>query len=411
MLWLLIAFDHRPKKFHTVGYAPHDGMDLKRCGVASIRTLSVMRSMTYKWSRAKVAREFGTGCMLSQQISTNITKTDRVAIYPTFGWLSPDDETWQIPITGTVCEGGDVCRRKRLWLELLQRLNKFHPSNEQRTIFEERVNAFVAPTSRGKQLAIRIGDQIYTLDETTNRSGIFASLLQLPVSAVKELARNGRLQNGWLQLEVLRPDGEVAGFFGSVRLLERVGQSVISDIDDTVKVTHVTCRQSLLENTFLRQFEAVVGMAGVYRRWAADGAAFHYVSSSPWQLFAPLYELFEQSELPRGSFHLSSFTFRNHVLYRIWMLRKRAKFNVLKNLLKAFPQRRFVLVGDSGERDPEIYGALAQRFPEQISGIYIRELGYHPMDRDRFEIAFGKLERNCIQVFRDPDELPSSVVR
>jgi phosphatidate phosphatase APP1 len=349
--------------------------------------------------------------MLSQQIATNIGCNDRVIIYPAFGWLSRDSETWQIPVTGTVSEVGDVCRRKRRWLELLQRLNKFHPSAEQHDIFEERVNAFVARTSRGKQLAVRVANHVYTLDHVTDRNGVFSNLLQLPAAVVDDLQRNGHLNDGWLQLEVIGADGVPTGFAGSVRLLSDSGHSVISDIDDTLKVTHVTRKRSLLENTFLRPFEAVLGMADVYRRWAADGVAFHYVSSSPWQLFSPLRELFEQMQLPIGAFHLSSFSFQNHVLHRVWMLRKRAKLNVLQNLLQSFPQRKFSLIGDSGERDPEIYGALARRYPSQIAGIFIRELGYRPMSAERLELAFHKRSRDCVQVFRDPLELPGSLLR
>ena len=349
--------------------------------------------------------------MLSQQIATNVTENDRVILYPTFGRLSADGDVWQIPVNGTVYEAGDACRRKRLWLELLQRLNKFHPSDEQREIFEQRVQAFVARTTRGKQLSIRAGRHIRTFEKATNRYGAFSGVVQLSARDVDELKRNGRLRDGWLQLEVVGPDGAPTGFMGAAQLLNDDGVSVISDIDDTVKVTHVTRRRSLLENTFLRPFEAVAGMADAYQQWASEGVAFHYVSSSPWQLFAPIRELFEQVQLPRGAFHLSAFTFRNHVLHRFGMLRKRAKLTVLKCLLESFPRRRFVLVGDSGERDPEIYGALARRFPAHVVGIYIRELSYRPMSSERSEHAFRKLSGSSVRIFREPHELPGTLVQ
>ena len=56
------------------------------------------------------------------------------------------------------------------------------------------------------------------------------------------------------------------------------------------------------------------------------------------------------------------------------MLRRSGKLSVIRALFKTFPQRRFLLVGDSGEHDPEIYGAMARRFPQQVAGIFIRQL-------------------------------------
>lgn len=347
--------------------------------------------------------------MLSHQFATNIRQHDQVVIYPTFGHLARSGRVWRIPITGMVYEGGDACRRKRLWLELLQRLNKFHPNDEQRELFEKRVRAFVARTQRGKQVALCAGNEVYPLKRKTKGNGLLTSTLQLPVAAAMESERRGQLQNGWLYLDVVRPDGERSGFRGAVRLLDHAGFSVISDIDDTVKVTNVTCRHSLLENTFLREFSVVTGMAEVYRRWATQGAAFHYVSSSPWQLFAPLSEFFERARLPAGSFHLRSFGLRDHMLRRLWMLRKRAKISVLTTLLQSFPRRHFVLLGDSGERDPEIYGAVARSYGNQITCTYIRELPQHPMTTERCENAFQGVDGNRWKVFRDAAELPRSL--
>lgn len=85
-----------------------------------------------------------------------------------------------------------------------------------------------------------------------------------------------------------RPDdGRV--FKGSVQLVSPTGISVVSDIDDTIKETHVLNRHELAANTFLREFRGVPGMADLFRRWAAgDHIVFHYVSGSPWQLYPAL---------------------------------------------------------------------------------------------------------------------------
>jgi phosphatidate phosphatase APP1 len=92
-------------------------------------------------------------------------------------------------------------------------------------------------------------------------------------------------------------------------------------------------------------------------------------------------------------------------------LRKLAKASVLKSLLRAFPLRQFVLVGDSGERDPEIYGSLARRFGAQITQIFIREVPQRDMGVSRWEKAFHGLTHTAWQVFHSPADLPNLLTR
>ena len=71
--------------------------------------------------------------------------------------------------------------------------------------------------------------------------------------------------------------------------------------------------------------------------------------------------------------------------------------------------RRFVLVGDSGERDPEVYGELARRHPRQVTRILIRDATDEPGDSTRFEAAFRNLAPGLWRVFREADSLPIDV--
>src|SRR5690625_5563263 len=95
---------------------------------------------------------------------------------------------------------------------------------------------------------------------------------------------------------------------GWIRLLKPEGVSVISDIDDTIKITDIPAGRSVvLENTFFKPFQAVPGMA---ERYQEDGAevAFHYVSGSPWQLYRPISEFFWSDEV---YFHLGALHMNN----------------------------------------------------------------------------------------------------
>ena len=62
------------------------------------------------------------------------------------------------------------------------------------------------------------------------------------------------------------------------------GVSVISDIDDTVKISNVLSKRLLLKHTFYSYFKPVDGMSELYQKWSEQQCQFHYVSASPWQL-------------------------------------------------------------------------------------------------------------------------------
>jgi phosphatidate phosphatase APP1 len=188
-------------------------------------------------------------------------------------------------------------------------------------------------------------------------------------------------------------------------LIEPQGLSVISDIDDTLKHSHVICKRTLLTNTFLRPFETIPGMASVFRRWWAAGAAFHYVSSSPWQLYEHLAHHLAVEGFPTGSFHLRHFRLRDHLMRRLMLMRRSGKLSVIRRIVRRFPERRFLLVGDSGEHDPEIYGALARRHSRQIAGIFIREIDRQQSHERRFAKAFRDVDPALVTLYRDAGEL------
>ena len=74
-------------------------------------------------------------------------------------------------------------------------------------------------------------------------------------------------------------------------------------------------------------------------------------------------------------------------------------------LMSQSPNRRFVLVGDSGEKDPEIYGALARQHPKQVTQIFIRDVTSEPPSAARYRKAFRELPDGLWQVFQKPDSL------
>ncbi len=160
-------------------------------------------------------------------------------------------------------------------------------------------------------------------------------------------------------------------------------------------------------NTFFRSFEAVPGMADYYRLLVnLPDVAFHYVSASPWQLYQPLEEFRRESNYPPGSFHMKLFRWTDRSIANIFSSPIQYKLNIIEPILTRYPNRQFILIGDSGEKDPEVYGDLARRYPKQINKILIRNVTSLNTEDQRFLDAFRNVPAEKWQVFQQTDEIP-----
>ncbi|KAG1054690.1 hypothetical protein G6F43_003316 [Rhizopus delemar] len=159
---------------------------------------------------------------------------------------------------------------------------------------------------------------------------------------------------------------------GVVSLVESCGISIVSDIDDTIKDTRILAgARKVLSKTFFEQPKDVKGMADVYMTWYNQGASFHYVSNSPFQLMPMLDQFIRDAHFPPGSMHLRDDL---SLLSRLVEIPGQAKREAILDIIRDFPQRRFILIGDSGEIDLEIYTKIAFEYPKQVLKIFIRDV-------------------------------------
>jgi len=335
----------------------------------------------------------------------NLAGDETVALFPSLGHLQPDGQHWQIPVHGEVYSQGRVGLGKRFLLKLLQRAMKAPDTAIQSDLFRARISRFLATDCQGRVVSVRCGQATPVATKKSRSNGHFFGTIRVPVDTAAPLADEASGQAIRIGLEVVRPDCGERVATGQAYLLPTRGLSIISDIDDTLKHSHVASQQSLLANTFLRQFEPIAGMSGLFRGWAASGVAFHYVSSSPWQLYGHLAGHLAEQGFPDGSYHLRAFRLRDHLIRRILMFRRSGKAAVIRGILQTFPQRRFILVGDSVEIDPEIYGAMARKFPQQVAGIYIRQIDGPRNTPLRYQRAFRGVRYEVVRLFREAGEL------
>ena len=335
----------------------------------------------------------------------NLAGDETIALFPSLGHLSDEGQTWQIPVHGEVYSQGHVGLGKRFLLKLLQRAMKAPDSAIQSDLFRARISRFLANDCKGRVVSVRCGEEPPIATKKSRSNGHFFGTMRVPVEAIAPLPYDSAGQPMRIGLKVVRPDCGECLATGQAHLLSSRGLSIISDIDDTLKHSHVGSQQSLLANTFLREFEPIAGMSELFRGWAASGVAFHYVSSSPWQLYRHLAAHLAEQGFPDGSYHLRAFRLRDHLIRRILMFRRSGKAAVIRGLLQTFPQRQFILVGDSGEIDPEIYGAMARKFPQQVAGIYIRQINGPRNTPLRYQRAFRGVRYEVVRLFREADEL------
>ncbi len=330
-----------------------------------------------------------------------------IAFFPTYARRS--DNGWRATVAGMVTRPlPEKSRRRTLAVAVLKRLLELDDADLDTDVFRRRAESFLFQRVAGQQVTVELGGRHFDAG-SSDRSGHFQASFDLDDDVVTGLVgdQSGTLSR-WITYHGVLDGSESDRPTGRIQLVDETGLSVISDIDDTVKVSHVADRRELLKNTLLREFSAVPGMPEAYQRWQESGAAFHYVSASPWQLSNCLCSFMGAAGLPAGSMHLKLFRLKDTTPLGRLTARKRSKRKAIEQIMADFPKRRFVLVGDSGEKDPEVYAAVARGRPEQVASVLIRRV-HEGMAAAKATLRFEKLARRlpagALVTFTDADEL------
>ncbi len=154
---------------------------------------------------------------------------------------------------------------------------------------------------------------------------------------------------------------------------------IISDIDDTIVPTGATRVLEMLKNTFLRNAHSRIPFPGVsaFYRALKQGTSsgehnpVFYVSSSPWNLYGFLMEFMEINQIPLGPLMLRDLGLtKEHFISGSHNKHKLIQVERIFEIVKDIP---FILIGDSGQHDPEIYLQVVKDFPGRVKMIYIRD--------------------------------------
>jgi phosphatidate phosphatase APP1 len=184
-----------------------------------------------------------------------------------------------------------------------------------------------------------------------------------------------------VELELVHPPEPGVRATGSVMVPSPDAEyGVISDIDDTVVETGVTKRLAMARTVFLGNARTRLPFKGVAAFYQAlvegiqEGGPnpIFFVSGSPWNLYDLLIEFMDLQGIPRGPLLLKDFGLDPRKLFKTDT--REHKLGCIRPILDLYPKLPFILIGDSGEKDPEIYRQVVREYPGRILAVYIRQI-------------------------------------
>jgi hypothetical protein len=351
-----------------------------------------------KLTRRMLLTGLGGSVLAIDTAEAAVVTGTKTVVFDTAAHFEAASKDWVIPLHAWVYLPQQSSVRKAAIAALLRRKYGLQTDATTQAFFDQRINLLLADNKGGQtpQIAINAAADDWTYRPMPKTVANGHTRLEIAYGPDDPAIKR------FVDLAVAGP-----GALPEARahLIRQEGVSVICDIDDTVKDSGVLDKRRLWESTFFKPFSAVQGMAPLVKRLAGKDAAVHYVSSSPWHLYQPLRSWLQADGFPVSSLHLKHIRLKDSSILDILKSPVETKPPIISALLKRYPGRTFVLVGDSGEKDPEVYGAIARTFPKQVARILIRRAPGDQSGAARFEQAFASLPRDLWQVFDDPSQV------
>ncbi len=238
---------------------------------------------------------------------------------------------------------------------------------------------FLSPEVPYATVRILVGQQAHEI--TTDDEGYF----WFEGDSAELVAQGPAAQDSGLlypiRVQLVDPVPNDTEVFDGVVQLSGSPLGVISDIDDTIIASGATNALRLVKTTLTydatrrRVFD---GIAQFYRALHPAGADEHepvpfwYVSSSAWNLYDFFEAIWRINDIPDGSYLLRDLGVTEDHLFK--GSHEDHKLDAIRGILRLCTGTGFILIGDTGQRDPYIYAQLAREFPERIRAIYLREV-------------------------------------
>lgn len=330
--------------------------------------------------------------------------TDAMLFVPSYGYKVPGTNTWNLNVFGWSGKLNESQTIENAAIDSIESFTGYTSHNRGDTW--ARIRSYIG-IGRPFDYVKMDFNGVVKERELASTSGLIETVVSVTDS---ELADMRMQSGGWVTFRTYLHNGNPAA--GAVKIIQPEGLSIISDIDDTIKITGVTKGiKVLVANTFLRKSEASPKVAELMQSFKSQGTnvEYHYLSGSPWQSYNYLKKFVVSDGFPTGTFHLRTYTpdgsfFDVNKFVHIFDA-KAYKIAKVKEIMESFPKRKFILVGDSGEKDPEVYAWALETFPNRVNMVYIRNVTNEGAGSARYNDLFG----NQINKLKIIDELTGEI--
>lgn len=250
----------------------------------------------------------------------------------------------------------------------------------------------------------------FSKSATTDSEGYFEFRMELP--------RPIKSQKPWQKVrleladKVIKNQKPVVVYNNVFVPSENVEFGVISDIDDTIVPTGATKLWEMLKTTFLSNAQTRIPFPGVAAFYQAlskglvgyENNPFFYVSSSPWNLYDFLQELMSIHKLPQGPLMLRDIGLsQEHFFAGSHTEHKLVQIERIFEIIRELP---FILIGDSGQHDAEIYLQVIRNFPGRVKMVYIRDVD--PGSHEKVLKIAGEIKNLGVEMMLVADTIEAS---
>lgn len=332
-----------------------------------------------------------------------VTDDEIVWLLDNTAFKSPRTGAWQAEFVAAIYEREDKKKLMDMVSGIVQAIGLTDDAAERKTV-EQRILPFlwdVRParfvTATQQSARLKLGP--------SSTNGLSSNILNLPSS-----------ERGSL----IRTSTKLGAGTGSITDMQTYyagedGWGIISDVDDTIKVTMTSDPVGILRETFINPSLPIKGMPELYaeiKSCLPQDTAWFYLSASPYNLY-PFLKQFRKHYYPAGTLILrdSSWKTLAGLLSALTLRTEEYKVDRIKKIHGWLPARKMIMIGDSTQSDPEAYGEMYRTSPGWIRLILIRkatnvaEVGIDEKNEpERFEKAFEDVPRHAWHVFEDPAE-------
>ncbi|KAF3928189.1 hypothetical protein AA313_de0206182 [Arthrobotrys entomopaga] len=339
---------------------------------------------------------------------TNVDDTDLIWLHTTTAFLR--DEQWRAEFNASFFHRNSGQHPSDFVADVASIIGLTDDDEETRKLVTKRAELFLRKTIVGRKISVQIENGGVATLPPSGSSGISAQEISAPFDS-------SPAANSVVNISAILPPTFKDGIVKSeMKIVEPEGWAVISDIDDTIKVTDTLSMKQLLIHTFAEDPRPTPGFPDFYRHLdqVLNQPAFFYLSASPYNLY-PFLLSFLRKNYPFGQPILRDMSWMSvaGLIASVSNGTEEYKTMEMRKIIGQWlPNRKYVCIGDSTQTDPESYAAMYRTFPGTIKAIWIRIVtGVNAAEEktknstDRFATAFNGIPKEIWKTFHDVSEL------